>query len=342
MTSSLDSALLKLANQTSLSPEEMTGAMEFIVSGHATDADIERFLILFREKGETAVEITAGARVMRSHALKLSKNYVGLLDTCGTGGDGSHTLNVSTLSAFVACAAGVKVAKHGNRSVSSVSGSADLCELLGVPIDLPVHAIENAIENVGFAFLFAPTFHPAMRFAMAARKKIQGKTIFNILGPLSNPAQVDYQVVGVYDGKLVDIVAQALLELGVKAALVVHGADGLDEISISDKTSVVELKDGRLKKYEISPRDYGIQKASSNTLKCKSKEEYKQMALEVLKGGKGPAHDMVSLNAAAALYIAGKTNSIAEGFKTTKKLLKQDVVRKKLDEIISFSKRMAT
>ncbi len=332
--------LLKLQERKDLDPAEMASAMEFVISGRASDEEIERFLILLREKGETAAEIAAGANVMRKHALTLSKNYPDLLDTCGTGGDGSRTLNVSTLAALTACAAGVRVAKHGNRSLSGVSGSADLLESLGVPIDLPVSAVEKAIENIGFAFLFAPIFHPATRFAGPARKKIKGKTIFNILGPLSNPAGVQYQVIGVYDKKLIEIVAQALLDLGTKRALVVHGADGLDEISVSDRTFAVELTKGQLKKYEILPEEHGIQKSSHKIPVCDTKEDSKKMALEVLKGGQGVNHDLVSLNAAAALYISGKASSIKEGVHVAKKLLAEGAVHKKLEEIILFSKKV--
>ena len=339
MTASLDDVFLKLEKQKSLTPEEMTQAMEWVVSGKAGDQSIERFLVLLRQKGETAAEITAAAKVMRNHALGLSKKFKGLLDTCGTGGDGSHTLNVSTLSALVACTAGIKVAKHGNRSVSSVSGSADLLELLGVPIDLSVDKIEIALEKIGFAFLFAPNFHPATRYAMPARKKIQGKTIFNILGPLSNPAGVDFQIVGVYDKKLVETVAQVLLALGLKRALVVHSADGLDEISIADKTFVAELTHGKLKNYELSPEACGIQEMPLEGLKCRSKEESLELALKVLRGDAGPGLEIVSINAGAALYAAGKAASIEEGARLSKKFLKQGLVQKKLAAIVSFSKK---
>ncbi|PIU39728.1 MAG: anthranilate phosphoribosyltransferase [Candidatus Omnitrophica bacterium CG07_land_8_20_14_0_80_50_8] len=334
----MKTVLSKLKDKKDLTSTEMAEAMERVVSGHAAGEAVEQFLICLRQKGETAVEILSAARVMRKHALKLSKDYPGLLDTCGTGGDGSRTLNISTLSALTASAAGAKVAKHGNRSVSSVSGSADLLEGLGVPINLAAPAIEHAIEKVHFAFLFAPNFHPAMRFAMPARKKIQGKTIFNVLGPLSNPANVQYQVIGVYDKKLVTIVAEALLELGTRHALVVHGADGLDEISIFDKTSVAELTGKRIKTYEIVPADYGIKKTALDALRCGTKEEGKRMALRVLKGGAGAACDMVALNSAAALYVSGLAHSIAEGVGIAGALLTQGAVYEKLQEIIAFSK----
>ena len=337
MSAGLSQALLKLNQKNSLSPDEMTTAMEWVVSGQAPDAEIEKFLLLLREKGETAEEIVAAVRVMRKHAVKLSKSYPDLLDTCGTGGDAQFTLNISTLAALVACAAGIRVAKHGNRSVSSVSGSADLLSALGIPLDLSVQSLEASLEKTGFAFFFAPKFHPATRFAMPARKKIQGKTIFNILGPLSNPAGVAYQVVGVYDHKLVEIVAKALAELGVKRALVVHGADGVDEISISSQTTAMELNDGGLKEYTITPETCGVLRAPMDYLRCRSQEEAKTLALSVLKGRKGAPTDVVSLNAGAALYIAGKADSLKCGTSLSHSLLVQGNVYQKLEEIVSFS-----
>lgn len=338
----LQKALSKLSQKESLNSEEMTAAMELVVSGKALDEEIERFLLVLREKGETAVEIVSAAKVMRKHAVKLSKVYPDLLDTCGTGGDGQHTLNISTLAALVACAAGAKVAKHGNRSVSSVSGSADILESLGIKIDLPVETIEKSLNATDFAFFFAPQFHPATRFAMPARKKIQGKTIFNILGPLSNPANVSYQVIGVYDKRLLETMAKALLDLCVKRALVVHGLDGVDEISISSETMVMEFDSGKLKNYQISPEACGIKKSSLEALRCRSKEEAKALALDVLKGIEGPAFDAVSLNAAAALYVSGRTHSIKDGVESAKLYLKKGAVYNKLQEIISFTQKASS
>ncbi len=320
-----------------LSPAEMTQVMEAIVTGRMSDEEIERFLLGLREKGETVAEIAAAVKVMRKHSLQLSKNFPSLLDTCGTGGDGCQTFNVSTVAAILACAAGAKVAKHGNRSVSSTCGSADLLEMLGVKIDLPTAAIERSIEGVGFGFFFAPTFHPATRFAMPARKKIKGKTIFNILGPLSNPAGACYQLLGVYEESLVEIVAKVLLELDAVKALVVHGKDGLDEISISAETVVAELHQGKVKTYEIKPEHFGLTASDPAALQCASKEEAKQIALKVLQGKKGAASDIVCLNAGAALYAAGLVSSIQEGLERCQTTLEQGAALKKLEKIVAIN-----
>ncbi len=314
----------------------MTQAMEAIVSGKADDADIEAFLLALKEKGETVEEIVSAACVMRKHALRLSKNYPELVDTCGTGGDHRNTLNISTAAALVACSAGARIGKHGNRSVSSVCGSADLLEGFGVRIDPPVFEIEKCIETTGFGFFFAPIFHPATRFAIPARKRIKGKTIFNLLGPLCNPAGAERQLLGVYDKSLVDVMAKALKELGSKRALVVHGRDGLDEISTSDETTVAELKQGNVKTYKIAPEDFGIPRAALSALQCSSKEECKIIAEKTLKGEPGPASDIVCLNAGAALYVAGKAASIKEGVSLSRKTIESGTAYHKLNEIINF------
>jgi anthranilate phosphoribosyltransferase len=326
----------KLNKGESLSGPEMTGAMEEIISGTLETGQIEGFLLALRKKGESVTEIAAAARVMRAHALKLSRSYPELLDTCGTGGDGKYTLNVSTLAALVACAAGARVAKHGNRSVSSVCGSADLLELLGVAVDLEPAAVERMISATGFGFFFAPRFHPAVKHAMPARKNIKGKTLFNILGPLSNPAGACHQLLGVYEERLVETCAGVLGELGSKRALVVHGADGLDEISISGTTIVAELTEGVVNTYTISPEEFGISKAPAEALYCAKKEENKECALQILKGRPGPGFDIVRLNAAAALYAAGKAVSIQEGVLAATKALISGAAFKKLEEITRF------
>ncbi len=332
-------ALLKLKSKESLTPSEMARAMETIVTGKCPDVEIETFLLLLREKGETATEIAAAAKVMRKHSIKLSKTFPDLLDTCGTGGDAQHTVNVSTLSAIVAASAGVQVGKHGNRSVSSVCGSADLLEMLGVKIDLPVASIENGIDQMGFGFFFAPQFHPATRFAMPARKKIQGKTLFNVLGPLSNPAGALHQLIGVYNEKLVRILAEALLELGAARALVVHGLDGLDEITTCDKTFVAEVTKGVVKTYTIAPEDFGLPRAVPSSLKCASKEACRDMALRVLGGENGPPKDIVSLNSGAALYLAGKVKSIKEGVGLAQEMMENGEALEKLEEIVAFTQK---
>ena len=328
-------ALSKLNRGTSLSGVEMTSAMEAIVGGQAADAQIEEFLLLLNKKGETVEEITAAANVMRKYAVKLSKSFPDLLDTCGTGGDAKRTLNVSTLAAIVAAAAGTKVAKHGNRSVSSVCGSADLLELLGVRIDCSADEVEASIEKTGFGFFFAPRFHPAARFAAAARKKIKTKTLFNILGPLSNPAGACYQLIGVYEEKLVKTLAQALLQLGSRKAWVVHGEEGLDEISTCGKTKIAEVANGKIKTFTVSPKDLGLPAVCLSDLCCESKEACKAAALAVLEKGEGPGAQMVYANAGAALFIAGSVSSFKEGVELSKKTIESKAAYRKLQEIVS-------
>lgn len=334
-------ALDKLRRREDLNEQDMFRAVEGIVSGALEEALIEEFLLLLREKGETALEIASAAKVMRRHAVKLQTHFPDLLDTCGTGGDAKNTLNISTLSAIVASSAGVQVGKHGNRSVSSSCGSADLLELLGVTIDLSPAAIERCIQTVNFGFFFAPHFHPATKYAMPARKKIQGKTIFNVLGPLSNPGGASRQLIGVYSDKLVGILAEVLSHLGSTRALVVHGADGLDEISISDKTLVSELNHGKVSSYSVSPQEYGLKAAPLSSIACRTKEEARDRALRVLEGEVGPAADIVSLNAGAALYIAGKTASIREGLLLSRELLTGGAAMEKLEEIREFTSKNA-
>jgi anthranilate phosphoribosyltransferase len=329
--------LEKLARGISLAAAEMAEAMELIVTGRADDGQIEEFLRALAKKGESASEIAAAARVMRHHALKLSKPYPDLLDTCGTGGDAKHTLNISTLSAIFVSAGGVQVGKHGNRSVSSQCGSADLLEMLGVKIDLPVTAIERSIETIGFGFFFAPLFHPATRYAMPARRQIREKTIFNVLGPLSNPGGALHQLIGVYSDKLVPVVARVLRELGAKRALVVHGKDGLDEITTCDDTLVSELDHGKIRDYVLSPEEFGLKRADPADLRCESKERCKEAALDIIAGRRGPQSDVVLLNAAAAFYVSGKVRSIAEGLEVAGEILESGSPREKLEEIQSFT-----
>lgn len=329
--------LQKLVRKEALEKAEMESAMEEVVAGKAQDANIEEFLVLLRQKGETADEITAAATVMRRHALGLSKRFPDLLDTCGTGADQSRTVNVSTLASFVAAAAGIRVAKHGNRAVSGVCGSADLLELLGVRIELEPDQIQACLEKTGFAFFFAPRFHPATRFAMPARKRIKDRTIFNLLGPLSNPAGARFQLVGVYDKMLTKTFAEVLRELGAERALVVHGSDGMDEITTCGETFVSELLDGRIVEHVLHPKDFGLPTAKAVDLQCDSKESAKQSALAVLSGEPGPKSDLVALNAAAAIYVAGKSKSMKGGLSLVKDILSSKKTLQKLEEIVAIS-----
>ncbi len=337
----VNDVFFKLGKKEPLSPADMTHMMEAIMTGVLRDPEIEEFLLLLRDKGETAEEIAAAAKVMRQHALKLTRRYAELLDTCGTGGDAKHTLNISTLSALTAASMGVKVGKHGNRSVSSQCGSADLLEALGVRIDLPVPAIEACIDQNNFGFFFAPKFHEATKYAMPARKKIGGKTLFNLLGPLSNPAGALYQLIGVYDERLVGTLAKTLLELGSKRALVVHGKDGLDEITTCDETRVAELDKGRVKSYTVSPGDLGIKKARLENIQCLTLDDCKAAAMGVLKGERGAHGDIVFLNTGAALYVAGKAASLKEGVEAVRKHLASGAAYGALERIASFTRDVA-
>ncbi len=321
-----------------LSPAEMTQVMEAMVTGRMSDDEIEEFLLGLRQKGETVAEITAAAKVMRQHSLKLSKDFPSLLDTCGTGGDAKNTINVSTLAAIVTASCGASVAKHGNRSVSSACGSADLLELLGVKTDLGPAQVERCLEKTGFGFFFAPLFHPAVKVAMPARKRIQGKTIFNILGPLSNPAKAEYQLIGVYEKRLVSLVADALKSLGSQKALVVHSKDGMDEISISDETEIAEFSKGAVRSYTVKPEDFGLKRAKIVEIQTNSKEESKKMALGILKENKkGAGLELVALNAGAGLYAADKVKSIQDGVFMAQEALQKGKAAAKLDEIIKVS-----
>jgi anthranilate phosphoribosyltransferase len=325
---------LKLDKKVPLTASEMGAVMGQIVTGEASDEQIENFLLSLRKKGETAIEIASAAAVMRKHATRLPLEIPDLLDTCGTGGDEKGTINVSTLSALVACAAGARVAKHGNRSVSSVCGSADLLELLGVKVDLGPEQVAACIETTGFGFFFAPKFHPAMRYAMPARKRIRGKTVFNVLGPLSNPAGATHQLLGVYEARLVPLLAQVLLKLGSRRAMVVHGADGVDEISLSGPTRVAEIREGKIEEYEMTPEDFNMKREPVANLRVASKEESCAAAQRVIAGDNNAASKIVCLNAAAALYLAEKCRSVKEGMLLAMNALENGLVEKKLRQIV--------
>ncbi len=334
-------ALSKIRQRLTLTAAQMKSLMRGVMSGVVQDEEIEEMLLIMRERGETAAEIAAGAQVMREHALKLPKEFPDLLDTCGTGGDGLKTLNISTLSALTAAAAGVSVAKHGNRSVSSACGSADLLEMLGVKVDLPPAAVAACLEKTGFGFFFAPIFHPAVKAAMPARKRIRGKTLFNILGPLSNPAGAHCQIVGVYEERLVEIVAGALKKLGCSRAMVVHGMEGLDEISLSGETKIAELNGGKIKTYTVVPEDFSLKQESLESIRCLTAQDAKNAALQVLHGDNSAPTKIVCLNAAAALYVAGKANSIKEGMLLAMDALDGGRVDKKLKAVAAFSKKVS-
>ncbi len=306
-------AIAVAAEQSNLSESDAREVMEEIMSGQTTDAQIAGLITALRVKGETEEEITGFARAIRFGAAKVDLKSSGLVDTCGTGGDQSYTFNISTAAAFVVSACGVPVAKHGNRSVSSKCGSADVLEELGVNLDLKPDSAAGAIEEAGIAFLFAPVFHAAMKHAVKARKEIGIRTIFNLLGPLVNPAGAAYQLLGVYNPTLTVTLGMVLLRLGIKRALVVHGAGRLDEISTLGVTRVTEVIDGQVKTYEINPYMFGLPVPRPEELQGGGMEKNAALILSVLKGVPGAARDIVVLNSAAALYAAGRAESIEAG-----------------------------
>ncbi len=333
-------AINMLVSGMSLSLSEMTDCMNEIMEGKATDAQIGAFLAALRYKGETVTEITAAARVMRDKATKI-KAPEGTLDTCGTGGDMSGTFNISTTTALLVAACGVPVAKHGNRSVSSKCGSADVLETLGIKIDLKPELVEKCLQDTGFAFMFAPLFHPAMKFAVGPRKEMGIRTIFNILGPLTNPAGAKRQVLGVFAGGLTSTLCSVLGSLGAEDAMVVHGEDGLDEITITDGTRVSRWVDGAVVNSIISPQDFGLEIAELNSIVGCGLEDNAKITLDVLSGENGPRRGIVLMNASAALMVAGKVNSLMAGFDMAKEAIDSGKAKAKLEEIQKVSQKLA-
>lgn len=341
MSNPLKDVLLKVMDRQDLSQEEMADAMEKIMSGQATAAQIAGFLVALRLKGETVDEIIGAARVMRRHSqridVSLSEDDV-LLDTCGTGGDGSSTFNISTTAAFVVAASGIKVAKHGNRSVSSRSGSADVLEALGVNITMTPQQVAKCIQTIGIGFLFAQALHPAMKHAAAPRRELEIRTIFNILGPLTNPAGANVQLMGVYDKKLCLPLVQALAGLGAKRAWVVHGPDGLDELGLSGMNHVAEWDGKTCREFQFSCEDFGLNKASLDVIKGGDAQENARICRAVLSGEKGPASDIVALNAGAAIYLGGKATDIKKGIALAQDILTSGKALEKLDALIAAGK----
>ncbi len=329
-------AIQTLISGRSLSTEEASLVMEEIMQGEATPAQFGALVTALRLKGETVEEIIGLAKVMRAKAIKVSTSEP-VVDTCGTGGDGQATFNISTTAAIVAAAAGLKVAKHGNRAISSQCGSADVLEALGVRIDLGAREVERCLEEVGIGFMFAPVFHPAMKYAAAPRREIGIRTIFNLLGPLTNPAGARAQVLGVADETLVEKLALALQGLGAHHILVVHGEDGLDEITISGKTIVCELKGRSLKNYLISPEDFGLPKADLTQLRGATAAENAALVLDILSGLGGPKRDAVLLNTAAVLLAGDKVSTFGEGIALAREAIDSGRALSKLKELIEFS-----
>lgn len=328
----------KVINSINLSQEESSLTMNEIMSGEATPAQIASFITALRMKGETIDEITGCAKVMREKVTPIKPKADYLVDTCGTGGDNSHTFNISTISALVASGAGVSIAKHGNKAISSKCGSADLLKELGVNTDANEEVVTKCIDEVGIGFLFAPMLHPAMKHAIGPRREIGIRTIFNILGPLTNPAGAKSQVLGVYDPNLTEILAHVLKNLGSHHVFIVHG-NGFDEITTTGITNVTELKDGSIKSYTIKPTDFGINEVDKAELIGGTAEENAKITLSILKGERGAKRDIVLLNASAAIVVGSKASDFAEGIHIAEKSIDSGKAMEKLEMLrkVSFA-----
>ena len=331
-------ALIRLIDQREIFYDEMLSLMRQIMGGEVTPAQIAGILIGLRVKKETVGEISAAAYVMREFSTKVPvANHTHLVDTCGTGGDAAHTFNISTASAFVAAAAGARVAKHGGRSVSSTCGSADVLEKLGVNLNLTAEQVGRCIDEIGIGFMFAPNFHGAMKYAAPVRRELGVRTIFNVLGPLTNPAGADNQVLGVFHPDLVGIQARVLQRLGSRHVLVVHGADGMDEISISEGTYIAELKGGEVSEYTVHPDDFGLPSAPLSMLRVANIDEACKKLLGVLNNEAGAPRDIVQLNAGAAIYVAGLTATLKEGIAKAGLVITSGAAKAKLDQLTALS-----
>ena len=333
----IKTAISNVIDGKNLNRNDMHTVMQTIMQGKATPAQIGGLLVALRLKGESVDEITAAAEVMRELATKVKVDKTNLVDTCGTGGDGSNTFNISTTSAFVVAASGAKVAKHGNRSVSSKSGSADVLEAAGINLELNTDQIANCIENTGIGFMFAPMHHSAMKHAIGPRRELGIRTLFNVLGPLTNPAGAPNQVIGVFGNDWLEPLAETLKQLGSKHVLVVHAQDGMDEISIAAKTSITELKDGQIDHYEITPEDFGMEKQDIINLTVNSIDESLAMMISVLDNTDGPAKDIVCLNAGAAIYASGLAETIQNGVSVATNTIESGAAKQKLEQLILHS-----
>ncbi len=335
----IQAAIKAVMARQDLSRDEMTSIMRQIMTGECTSSQIGGFLVGLRMKGESVDEISAAATVMRELATRVEVDSEHLVDTCGTGGDASGSFNISTASALVAAAAGARVAKHGNRSMTSSSGSADVLEAAGVKLDIPPERVGKCVAAVGVGFMFAPAHHGAMKHAIGPRKEMAVRTIFNVLGPLTNPAGAPNQVIGVFDGDFVEPLAHVLQQLGSRHVMVVHAADGMDEISLSAPTSVAELKGGQVRSYQIQPTDFGMQVAPLDALRVDSAEASLAMIRGVLADEAGPARDIVCLNAGAAIYVAGLADSLAGGVDAARAAIASGNAAKVLDDLVEFTNR---
>jgi len=336
---SMQSAIAAVMNHQDLDHDSMIETMRLIMTGEATPAQIGGFLIGLRMKGETVDEVAAAASVMRELATQVPVSGEHLVDTCGTGGDSSGSFNISTASAFVAAAAGAQVAKHGNRSVSSKSGSADVLEAAGVNLDLNAEQVAHCIKEIGVGFLFAPKHHSAMKHAIGPRKEMAVRTLFNVLGPLTNPASAPNQVLGVFDADWVEPLAEVLKKLGSRHVMVVHAVDGLDEISIASDTLVAELKDGKISLYQLSPEQFALPRNDLSTIRVDGSEESLAMIQSVLANEATPARDIVALNAGAAIYVAGITETLEAGVEKALAVIASGEAASRLEQLVQLSQQ---
>ena len=335
-------AIARLCDKREILHEEMVALMRQVMEGKVSQAQLAAILVGLHVKTETVSEIAAAAKVMREFSTKVDSTGLDhLVDTCGTGGDGLHTFNVSTTAAFVAAAAGARVAKHGGRSVSSRSGSADILESLGVNLALSPQQVGHCLREVGLGFMFAPNHHPAMRHAAPVRKELGVRTLFNILGPLTNPAGAPNQVMGVFHRDLVGIQARVLQMLGSRHVLTVHGEDGLDEVTLSGPTRVAELRDGEVREFAITPEQFGLRVAPLDAIRAADVGQSRSRMESVLAGEAGPCRDIVVLNAAAAIYVSGVASSIASGVEAAQAAIASGAARRKLDQLVAFTRALA-
>ena len=333
--------LNKIVQRHDLSETEMSQMITEIFSGNVTDAQIGALMAALATKGETFEELAGAARAMRRKALRIQASAATIVDTCGTGGDGAQTFNISTTTAFVVAGCGVTVAKHGNRSISSRCGSADLLEAVGVKLDIDPEIVEEAVQEIGIGFLFAPLFHSAMRYAAKARKEVGLRSIFNMLGPLTNPAGANCQLLGVYAPELTEMFAHALQLLGAKRAFVVHGHDGLDEISVCAPTRVSELKDGLIRTYDITPEQFFGSRADAAELLGGNPEENAAITRKILDGEKGPKRNVILLNTAAALVAASKAEDFQEGIRMAEISIDGGAAAEKMEALVRFTQETA-
>jgi anthranilate phosphoribosyltransferase len=334
-------ALTKLVARIDLTTEEMIAVMRVVMTGGATPAQIGGFLVALRMKGETLDEISGAAMVMRELATPVELDVPFLVDTCGTGGDGANLFNISTASAFVVAAAGGRVAKHGNRSVSSSTGSADVLEAAGIKLDITAEQVARCVREIGVGFMFAPAHHAAMRHAIGPRKELGMRTIFNMLGPMTNPARVKRQVIGVFNGDLCKPMAEVLARLGSEHVMVVHAKDGLDEISLSSETQVAELKDGEIREYIIKPEDFGMQSKSLIGLSVSNAEDSLLLIRDALGNRRGQyaekAADIIALNAGAAIYVSGVASTLSDGVEMARDAIGSSLAGEKIRELAAFT-----